>query len=163
MATFVLDITGTTDEEIGLKEFIGERTYRDLTDGGQDKNGDQAILDAKRRIEAKYLCQKDTVANMTPDWTDQRVIYAALNYASYALYAKAENENIAADKRRDGNQVLSAIIGVCAFDVAQGDGIDIKDIVEIKTELETPPTIVVSAPTRLWPGEVSCGTRSKWA
>jgi len=145
MKTFVFDLEGSTDEEVGLKAFIGERTYIDLTDGGQDDIGDQALHEAEVRIDAKYKCTKATAEEMIPDWTDQTVILAGLYYATYYLYAQAENEKVAEDKRWTGNQVLSSIIGICAFDIDQEDGIPPKDFVDLK-ERETPPTIVVSAP-----------------
>lgn len=159
MVTFVFDLEGATSEEIGLKQFIGERTYMDLTDGGEDDIGDQSLHEARLIIISKYRCQRGTTEDMTPDWTDQQVILAGLNYASYYLYARAENEQVAKDKKDTGNQLLASIIGICAFDIDQTDGIDPKDFVEIKTEYETPPTIVVSAPdlTDGYFGGGSCG------
>ena len=131
--TLVFELSGAPND-IGLKEFIGERTYRDLTDGGQDKEGQQALLEATNLLNSRYLC-----AGKDIDWDDQRVVNAGLCYASWFLYAKAEIEIVAKDKRLMGNQMLYPILGTCAFDINQGDGIDIDTLVSIKVEKEQVP------------------------
>ena len=136
----VFSITGAPNDT-GLKEFIGERTYNDLTDGGIDDQGEQAILEATNLINAKYGCAQQTV-----DWSDLRVINAGLCYASYYLYSKAEIEAIALDKRHMGNTLLGSIIGVCAFDIDQSEGMKMGDFLENRTRFETPPTMVVAKP-----------------
>lgn len=124
-----------------LKELMGPYAYRDLTDGGKDDIADQALHEAKGLLESKYVC-----FGSDPVWTNQRVIQAALYYAIYFLYHRAENEVIALDKRQTGNQILSSIIGICAFDIDQGDGIKPTDFINIKSQYVCPPIIKVLVP-----------------
>ena len=141
MSYFTLDLDG-------LKKEMSEIVYTNLTDGDDDV-GTWALESAKMLTETKFQ-----LAGKTDDldWTSQKVIKATLLYAVYYLYSNHENEEVARDKRLDGNQILSACIGYSAFDIPQdggsaGSGGNLDAIAE-----KTPTVFKVVSGTDSWNG-----------
>ena len=91
-----------------LKTEVGEYNYEILTQR-DDSVALRAIEKARIWIVAKF--QK---CGEIPDFENEIVKTAWLERALYELYAIAEQEEKAKDKKENAEELLSAIIGDCA-------------------------------------------------
>ena len=90
-----------------LKKELSHSQYRMLTQD-DDSVAERAIEKAKVWIEAKFAKCGQKV-----DWELSYVQEALLKRALYELYAYAEQEEAAKDKKEDAEVLLEAVLGDC--------------------------------------------------
>jgi hypothetical protein len=97
-----------------LKSELSERNYRMLTQE-DDSIAERALTKAKGWVLSRFRAYGED-----PSWEDDIVREATLKRALYELYAYAENEKVAADKRQDAIDLLGGILGRNADDADGG-------------------------------------------
>lgn len=97
-----------------IKAELTERNYRMLTQG-DDSIAERAITKAKGWVLSRFRSYGGD-----PDWEDEIVREATIKRALYELYAYAENEKVAADKRQDAIDLLGGILGTNKDDASDG-------------------------------------------
>jgi len=90
-----------------LKKELSHSQYRMLTQD-DDSVAERAIEKAKVWIEAKFAKCGQKVG-----WELSYVQEALLKRALYELYAYAEQEEVAKDKKEDAEVLLEAVLGDC--------------------------------------------------
>ncbi|MBI3584202.1 MAG: hypothetical protein HY096_09695 [Nitrospinae bacterium] len=124
-----------------LKLEIKEYNYQTLV------NGDDAV--AERCIQNAALAIKAALRScgVEPDWTDDIDRAALIKLSLYELYSYAENEAIAADKKKDAFDLLRGKYGNCV-----GKGISLPPNVSIGGRELGDPVVHVEPGSDNWKG-----------
>ena len=69
------------------------------------------FVDSARKARVWVRSRHRSAAQHPPDWNDDLVWEAAIEYAKYALHAARENEEVAADKKENAREFLSPVLG----------------------------------------------------
>lgn len=90
-----------------LKNDLKEYAYKTLT-GGDDNAGELALKKARTWFKGKLApCR---IPLDEEDETNRQILLAR---AQYELYAFAQNEEVARDKREDAMELLRSVYGPC--------------------------------------------------